>query len=134
MFNKRNTGEAERVEVLRGRGWLQGELKRAIVHLSCIPSMGIGWEDMEHISTPRAACLPEDLSEGVKGETNQRVRERNWWLCLDGNIEQKLEGMRDTKSSENEKRRHKVGREIGNRVQEIWLAIVGRYQIKQELY
>jgi hypothetical protein len=27
-----------------------------------------------------------------------------------------------------------VGREIGNRVQEIWLAIVGRYQIKQELY
>jgi hypothetical protein len=59
--------------------------------------MGIGWEDMEHISTPRAAHLPEDLSEGVKGETNQRVRGKNWWLGLDGNIEQKLEDIREHK-------------------------------------
>jgi hypothetical protein len=38
--------------------------------------MGIGWEGMEHISTPRATRLSEDSSEGVKGERNQRVRER----------------------------------------------------------
>lgn len=65
--------------------------------------MGIGWEDMEHISTPGAARLPEDLSEGVKGETNQGVRGRNWWLGLDGNIEQKLEDVRE----------HKMQRKLG---------------------
>jgi hypothetical protein len=47
-----------------------------MVRLSFISSVGTGWEAMEHISTPRAADLSEDTSEGARGETSQRGRGR----------------------------------------------------------
>jgi hypothetical protein len=47
-----------------------------MVYLSFISSVGTGWEDTEHISTPRAARLSVEASEGVRGETNQSERER----------------------------------------------------------
>jgi hypothetical protein len=37
----------------------------------------------------RSSDLPEGSSEVVKGETNQREKERDWWFELDGNIEVK---------------------------------------------
>jgi hypothetical protein len=55
--------------------WLLGELKRAIVHLSFISSVGTGWEDTEHISKPRATRLSVDCGEGVRGEINESERE-----------------------------------------------------------
>ena len=47
-----------------------------MVRLSFISCIGTGWEATEHISTPRAAGLSEDTSEGAMGETSQRGRER----------------------------------------------------------